>query len=61
MIEENWEDACINCGRRGVVECDCCGQPLCGMCAELGANFCDNCLNLPKEIFNEIMHRKYYA
>jgi hypothetical protein len=30
------------CGREMLVQCECCGAPLCGMCSEVGAGFCGN-------------------
>ena len=37
---------CADCGREASFSnCNRCGAPLCGMCAELGLNFCKSCLS----------------
>ena len=45
--DDEWDDpewqCCVDCGRIGYLECDVCGLPLCGMCAELGLNVCRDC------------------
>lgn len=35
---------CVCCGRDPLDECHLCGAPLCPMCSETGAGFCDDCL-----------------
>lgn len=43
---DGWdEETCADCGRpASYMECDVCGLPLCGMCAELGLNVCRDCM-----------------
>lgn len=42
------ETACMNCGELDSGDgCQCCGGPLCWVCAEVSAGFCDACLADP--------------
>jgi hypothetical protein len=51
------ETCCLDCGEeRAGDACQCCGGPLCFMCAECAGGFCDGCLKLPD--FAERMEEK---
>jgi hypothetical protein len=54
--EDEFENFC-ECGQPGVSNCDCCGAPLCVMCSECQANFCDDCLKDPN--FDRKMEQRY--
>jgi hypothetical protein len=46
--EPGIETACMNCGELGSGDaCQCCGGPLCFVCGECWAGFCEECLKDP--------------
>lgn len=52
------ESMCSNCGDLGSIDaCQCCGGPLCHICHECSAGFCDECLKSPD--FSERMAELY--